>query len=172
MTSSQTPPWPLAPDTSGASVQEQFFPAMTCFGCGPANLKGLRLRSYASEDATYAQFTPWPEHDNGLGFLNGGIICTVMDCHSATPMILHAQRLGTDDPQGMLPYVTAGLEVAYLRPTPLDSPLEVWARVATAEEAAIRVEVELMSAGKVRAVGTAVWKRWRPRPDSDSATSY
>jgi acyl-coenzyme A thioesterase PaaI-like protein len=145
------------------SLQEQFFPTMACFGCGPANPKGLRIRSFAGDGGTFARFTPWPEHDNGLGFLNGGIICTLMDCHSATPMMLEAQRLGTAGDAGMLPYVTAGLEVKYLRPTPLDEELQLWAQLADGDESAMTVSVELSAQGKVRAVGRALWKPWRPR---------
>ena len=65
------------------SIQERLVPELTCFGCGPANERGLRLRSHPSDDGVVATFTPWPEHDNGLGYLNGGIISTVLDCHSA-----------------------------------------------------------------------------------------
>ncbi|MDQ1248769.1 MAG: hypothetical protein QG597_3142 [Actinomycetota bacterium] len=148
----------------GESLQERFFPGMTCFGCGPANTKGLRLRSFESDGGTVADFAPWPEHDNGLGYLNGGIICTVMDCHSATPMMLEAQRLGLIGEAGLLPFVTAGLEVRYLRPTSLAAPLQAWAAVREIDDTGITVEVELTSEGKVRAVGTALWKRWRPRP--------
>lgn len=153
---SRTPPTPL-------SLQEQLLPSMTCFGCGPANPKGLRIRSFAGDGGTFARFTPWPEHDNGLGFLNGGIICTLMDCHSATPMMLEAQRLGTAGDAGILPYVTAGLEVKYLRPTPLDEELQLWAQLDGGDESAMTVTVELAAQGKVRAVGQALWKPWRPR---------
>ena len=148
---------------SEESLQERFWPTMTCFGCGPANVKGLQLRSFAAADGTVAEFQPWPEHDNGLGFLNGGIICTVLDCHSATPMMLEAQRLGLIGDTGMLPYVTAGLEVRYLRPTPLQEPLHLFAAVREVGESAITVAVELSHGGKVRAAATAQWKRWRPR---------
>lgn len=145
------------------SLQERFWPGMMCFGCGPANPKGLRLRSHAADGGTVAEFLPWPEHDNGLGFLNGGIICTVMDCHSATPMMLEAQRLGLIGDTGMLPFVTAGLEVRYLRPTPLDEPSHLWAAVRDVDGSAITVDVELSQGGKVRAAAAAQWKRWRPR---------
>lgn len=145
------------------SIQERFFAGMTCFGCGPANDKGLRLRSYPSPDGTVATFTPWPEHDNGLGFLNGGIICTVLDCHSATPMILEAERLGLAGSVMSLPYVTAGLDVRYLRPTPLNVPSELRARIVAGDESAMTVEAELSCDGKVRAVAVAVWKRWTAR---------
>ena len=74
------------------SIQERLFPTLRCFGCGPANPKGLRLRSYPAEGSVVAVFTPWPEHDNGLGYLNGGIIATVLDCHSAAVVLLEAER--------------------------------------------------------------------------------
>ena len=145
------------------SLQERFFPDMTCFGCGPANAKGLRLRSFPAEMGTVADFVPWPEHDNGLGFLNGGIICTVLDCHSATPMLLEAQGLGLTDSGVPLPFVTSGLTVQYLRPTPLAGPTRLLAHVAEAGEAQMEVEVELWADGKLRVQGVATWKRWRPR---------
>ena len=148
----------------GESIQEHFLPEMTCFGCGPANPKGLQLRSFPGDGRTVAEFTPWPEHDNGLGFLNGGIICTVLDCHSATPMILESARLGVAGEAGVLPFVTAGLEVRYLRPTPLMETSQLHAAVLTSDESAITVEVELVCEGKTRVAGTALWKRWRPRP--------
>ncbi len=145
------------------SIQERFFPDLTCFGCGPANPRGLRLRSYPADVGTIADFTPWPEHDNGLGFLNGGIICTVLDCHSATPMLLEALRLGFISEEAPLPYVTAGLDVRYLRPVPLREPSQLRAVVTTADAAAITVSVELRCDGKTRAAATAVWRRWKPR---------
>ena len=62
-----------------------------------------------------------------------------------------------------LPYVTAGLNVRFLRPSPLTSEVELTAHVDQATEAEIRCEVELAWEGKTRAAATAVWKRWRPR---------
>ena len=74
-------------------------------------------------DGVTASFTPWPEHDNGLGYLNGGIIGTVLDCHSAAAVMLEAERSGWPPlPGADLSYVTAGLDVRYLRPAPLHDP--------------------------------------------------
>ena len=141
---------------------------MTCFGCGPANPKGLRLKSFRTDDGvTVASFTPWPEHDNGLGYLNGGIISTVLDCHSAAVVIDEAVQHGwaAAGPDGEvgLQYVTAGLDVRYLRPTPLRETLELRARLVTADEAAMTVAAEIVWDGKPRASVEALWKRWRPR---------
>ena len=153
---------------SGLSVQERLYPNLPCFGCGPGNAKGLQLRSYpvgdGSSDGVTASFTPWPEHDNGLGYLNGGIIGTVLDCHSAAAVMLEAERQGWPPlPGADLAYVTAGLDVRYLRPAPLLETVELHAVVTEVDEPQMTVAVELRFDGKVRAEATAVWKRWRPR---------
>ena len=83
------------------SIQERLFPTLRCFGCGPANPKGLRLRSFPAEGWVVARFAPWPEHDNGLGYLNGGIIATVLDCHSAAVVLLEAERNNWTAPVGV-----------------------------------------------------------------------
>lgn len=146
------------------SIQERLVPQLTCFGCGPANERGLRLRSSAGDDGVVASFTPWPEHDNGLGYLNGGIISTLLDCHSAAAVLHEADVRGWGAlPGAALPYVTAGLDVRYLRPAPLTEPVSLLAVVTEADEAQMTVDVQLRWDGKPRATGVAVWKRWRPR---------
>ncbi|MCA0328942.1 MAG: PaaI family thioesterase [Actinobacteria bacterium] len=147
------------------SIQQRFFPELTCFGCGPANPRGLRISSYPDDDGdgTTASFVPWPEHDNGLGYLNGGIIATLLDCHSATPVLMESERLGLMQPSDALAYVTAGIDVRYLRPTPLEGPLTVRARLASASEDVMAVDAEIWADGKLRATGASTWKRWRPR---------
>ena len=153
------------PEAGPESLQERYFPGMRCFGCGPANEKGLRLRSHARGDGTVtALFTPWPEHDNGLGFLNGGIIATVLDCHSAAAVTHEAFTRGWPPlPGASLPYVTAGLDVQYLRPAPLTGIVELFAEVTEADESRMTAHAWLEWDGKPRAEVTALWKRWRPR---------
>jgi len=146
------------------SIQDRYFAELRCFGCGPKNVKGLRLRSFPAEDQTVrARFVPWPEHDNGIGFLNGGIIATLLDCHSAAAVAVRSEQLGLP-PNGLLHYVTAGLNVRYLRPAPLREAVDLVARIGSADENEMRVEVELWWEAKPRAAAQATWKRWRPRP--------
>jgi acyl-coenzyme A thioesterase PaaI-like protein len=146
------------------SVQDRLFPTFTCFGCGPANAAGLRLKSYAEGDLVTATFVPWQAHDNGFGTVNGGIISTVLDCHSAAAVFTEADRRGWVGEDGLpLPWVTAGLDVRFLRPTPLAGPLLLTGSVTDATEGEMTAAVELAADGKVRATGVAVWKRLRPR---------
>lgn len=150
--------------TTDESLQDRYFPGMACFGCGPANERGLRLKSYPLEDAVVAEFLPWPEHDNGLGYLNGGIIATLLDCHSAAAVTHTAYERGWGPLAGAsLPFVTAGLDTRYLRPAPLDQAVRLVAEVETASEPEIVARVRLEWDGKPRAEATAVWRRWRPR---------
>jgi acyl-coenzyme A thioesterase PaaI-like protein len=149
---------------SDLSIQDRFFPTFTCFGCGPANPAGLRLKSYAEGDGVTATFVPWAEHGNGFGSVNGGILSTVLDCHSAAAVFSEAERRGWVGEDGLpLPWVTAGLDVRFLRPAPLAGPLLLTGSVTAATEAEMTAAVELAAEGKVRATGLAVWKRFRPR---------
>ncbi|WP_242679873.1 PaaI family thioesterase [Nocardioides sp. IC4_145] len=147
-------------------MQDRYFPELPCFGCGPSNQDGLRLKSFAADDGlVVARFTPWPQHNNGLGYLNGGIIATVLDCHAAAAVTHEAHLRGWPPlPGAPLPYVTAGLDVRYLRPTPLDRTIALWARVTEASEPEMTVEVGIEWDGKERSRAEAHWKRWRPRP--------
>lgn len=166
-----------------ASLQDRYFPDLPCFGCGPANTEGLQLKSYVSADArakgdsavsasgaedseieVIAEFVGLPRHDNGLGYLNGGIIATVLDCHSAAAVTHEAYTRGWPPlPGAALPYVTAGLDVTYLRPAPLGEPVTLRARITAASEAEIVAKVWMEWEEKVRSRADAVWKRWRPR---------
>jgi acyl-coenzyme A thioesterase PaaI-like protein len=147
------------------SLQDVYFPELPCFGCGPANERGLQLKSYVADDGLVrAEFKPWREHDNGLGYLNGGIIATVLDCHSAAAVTHAAYENGWPPlPGADLPYVTAGLDVRYLRPAPLDAVVTLIGEILDASESEMTARVRLEWDGKDRATGTALWKRWRPR---------
>lgn len=152
------------------SIQESLYPTLTCFGCGHANPKGFHLRSYvkdadSSPKTVVASFTPRPEHDNGFGFLNGGIITTILDCHTAAAVLLEAHDRGWKAPDGApIPFITAGFDVRFLRPTPLGPTVELRGKIVSAEEDVVIVLGELVFEAKVRATMQATWKRFRPRP--------
>lgn len=155
-----------APDApAGSSIQERLYPDITCFGCGHANPKGLHLRSYPRADGSVvAAFTTWPEHDNGFGFVNGGIIATLLDCHSGAAVFHAANDVGLQRAIGdPLLYVTAGLDVRYLRPTPMGEELRLQARVLEQDEDRMVIDVGLWWDGKPRATAVADWRRWRSR---------
>jgi len=130
------------------SLQEQYAPANMCFGCGPANEKGLRLRSFEEGDTLVCDFTPEPHHCAFAGMLNGGICGTLLDCHSNWAAAVHLmKKAGAKE----LPCtVTAEFAVKLKRPTPI-GPLRVVARVVESTDDRATVEAEIIAGGKVTA---------------------
>lgn len=146
------------------SIQESMYPEITCFGCGHANPDGFHLRSYRHDDLTVARFTSGPEHDNGFGFLNGGIITTVLDCHTAAVVMWEADARGWEAAPGApVPFITSGIDVRFLRPAPLAREVELTAHAEQITEDEIVVAAEMLAEEKVRATARATWKRFRPR---------
>src|SRR4028119_1149232 len=129
------------------SLQERYAPQMSCFGCGPANKLGLRIRSIPRGDEVVCEWQPQAHHEAFPGMLNGGIIGSLIDCHANWTAAWHLmQRAGLDSPPCT---VTAEYSVKLLRPTPTDAPVQLTARVLEAGEDRAVVEVELGAAGKV-----------------------
>jgi len=152
------------PTSDRLSIQESLYPELTCFGCGHGNPKGFHLRSYRDGELTVAEFTPRPEHDNGFGFVNGGIISTLLDCHGAAAVMWEAaERDWWAESGAPVPFITAGFDVRFLRPTPLGPTVRLTASPLSVDETEIVVGSELEVDGKPRATMTATWRRFRPR---------
>lgn len=103
-----------------------------CFGCGSLNSDGLHIRSYWSRDEAVCTWRPGHAHMAGpQGILNGGIIATIIDCHSVCTAIADAyRRQGRSlDSEPLIWYATGTLQVTYLRPTPIDAEVTLRARV-------------------------------------------
>ena len=111
---------------TNASLQDRHAPQNRCFGCGPANLRGLRIKSYpegeAADSPVVARFSPEVHHEAFDGVLNGGIIGTLLDCHSNWTAIWHLMR--RDDRDDTPCTVTAEFHVRLKRPTPTDKPVD------------------------------------------------
>jgi len=112
------------------SLQERYFARGGCFGCGPANRQGLRIKSYPEGEELVARWTPRPHHEAFPGVLNGGIIGALLDCHANWTAAWHLmQRSGVHRPPCT---VTAEFSVKLLRPTPSTQELTLRARVVEA----------------------------------------
>lgn len=136
---------------SDRCLQETYAPHNACFGCGPANEQGLRVRSFAPAGGgggdVVAEWIPEPHHEAFPGVLNGGIIGSLLDCHcNWTAAWYLMQRTGADGPPCT---VTADYAIKLLRPTPTDGPVQLRARVVEASDDRAVVEGELIAGGKV-----------------------
>ena len=140
------------PAAADPCIQERYAPHNHCFGCGPANSQGLRLRSFPADDNAdelVCTWTPEPYHEAFENVLNGGIVGTLLDCHSNWTAAWHLMRRdGLDKPPCT---VTAEFHVRMRHPTPSREPVELRARVVEASGPKVKVTAELTSGGRVTA---------------------
>ncbi len=128
-----------------------------CYGCGRLNEQGHQIKSYWAGEETVAHFTPKPYHIAVPGFVYGGLLASLIDCHStgtgaAAMYRAEGREMGTDPP---FRFVTASLKVDYLRPTPMGVALEVRARVREVSGRKVIVDSTVSAAGVVCAKGEA-----------------
>jgi acyl-coenzyme A thioesterase PaaI-like protein len=132
------------------SLQETYAPDSVCFGCGPKNALGLRIRSFAESDAACTcVWRPEAHHLAFPGVLNGGICSAILDCHANWTAAWHLMRAG-----GLAAppcTVTAELAVKLRRPTPLDQELRLRASVVTAATDRVTVDATVEAGGVVTA---------------------
>ena len=131
------------------SLQDQYAPHNECFGCGPANAKGLRIKTFVEGNETVATWQPEPHHHAFANILNGGIIGALLDCHSNWTAAYHLMKAqGADSPPCT---VTADFHVTLKRPTPMTGPVQLRAKVASLEGDRAVIDATLEAGGKITA---------------------
>ncbi len=145
-------------EASPLSLQERFAPNGRCFGCGPTNERGLRIRSFATEDSQDARlvcdWTPEKHHEAFENVVNGGILGALLDCHMNWMTVFYLlKRNGLDYAPCC---VTADFTVVLKRPTPL-GPLRLEARVVSSVADRATIEATVTAAGKVTALGSGTF---------------
>ncbi|QQS40728.1 MAG: PaaI family thioesterase [Acidobacteriota bacterium] len=137
------------------SIQETYAPESICFGCGPANEKGLKIRSFEIDGEYVAEWRAEKHHEAFPGMLNGGIIGSLLDCHSNWAAAHYMmKRDGADSPPCT---VTASYSIKLLRPTPSDAVINLRAKVVESEGKRATVEAELIANDEVCATCTGVF---------------
>ena len=150
------------------SLQKTYAPRSICFGCGPANPRGLHVESHPDGDSLVAVFQPEKDHEAFAGYVSGGIIGTLLDCHSNWTAAWTLMRAaGADTPRFT---VTAEYHVRLLRPAPSDGPLRLRARAVEVKTDRAVVEATLEAGGKLCATcrgtfvavqrGHPAYQRW------------
>ena len=129
-----------------------------CYGCGRLNAHGLHVRTVWDGDETVALFTPRAEHMALPGFVYGGLLASLIDCHGIGTAAAAAERAeGRQIGEAASPrFVTASLRVEYLKPTPLGPELELRAHVTLSGERKAVVAVTVSALGAITARGEVV----------------
>ena len=106
--------------------------AAICYGCGRNNAHGHHIQTCWNGEEGVARFTPEAYHTAFPGFVYGGLLASLIDCHSMGTAIAHAYQREDRQPgsEPEITYVTGSLNIRYLRPTPIGVELEIRARVS------------------------------------------
>ena len=136
-----------------------------CYGCGRLNAEGLHLRTVWDGEETVARFTPRPEHMAMPGFVYGGLIASLIDCHAMGTASAAAERAaGRAIGEAASPrFVTASLKVDFLKPTPLGPELQIRGRIIERSERKAIISATVTAGGVVTAKGEIVAVR---RPET------
>jgi acyl-coenzyme A thioesterase PaaI-like protein len=142
-----------------------------CYGCGRLNPHGHHIRTHWEGEETVTRFTPEAFHTAIPGYVYGGLIASLIDCHStgsaaAAAFRAEGRAMGTDPP---LRFVTASLKIEYLRPTPLGVMLEIRGTVVEASARKVVVHSTLRASGELCARGEVVAVRMPEHMLRDSA---
>jgi acyl-coenzyme A thioesterase PaaI-like protein len=129
-----------------------------CYGCGRLNEHGHQIKSFWDGDETICYFTPKEYHTAIPGYVYGGLIASLIDCHGTGTAALAAYRNENREP-GTLPpfrFVTASLQVDYLKPTPLGVELELRGKIIEIKGKKVISEISVFANGDVTAKGKVV----------------
>lgn len=129
-----------------------------CYGCGRLNTHGHQIKSYWQGEEAVCIFTPKEFHISIPGYVYGGLIASLIDCHSTgtAAAAMYREQGREMDSEPPLRFLTASLKVDYLRPTPLGVQLEVRARAVEIKNRKVVVQSSLLANGEVCARGEVV----------------
>jgi acyl-coenzyme A thioesterase PaaI-like protein len=141
------------------AFQDYYPPELSyCYGCGRLNERGLQIKSHWDGEETVATFTPRPYHIAIPGYVYGGLLASLIDCHGTGTAAAAAYRAENRDMDSDPPlrFVTASLKVEYLKPTPLGTPLEVRGRVKEVKGRKVVVDATISAAGELCVRGEVI----------------
>lgn len=139
---------------------QDFYPENVahCYGCGRLNEHGHQIRTVWDGEETVTRFQPKPEHTAIPGFVYGGLIASLIDCHG-TGTAAAAMYRAENRPMDSMPpfrFVTGSLLVSFLKPTPLGPELEIRGKVKEIKGRKVVVEATVFAAGIATARGEIV----------------
>ena len=129
-----------------------------CYGCGRLNEHGHQIKSYWAGEESVCHFTPAPHHIAVPGYVYGGMLASLIDCHGTGTAAAAAYSAEGRDmaSQPPLRFLTASLRVEYVKPTPLGVTLEIRGKVKEAKGRKVVIEEWIVANGVVTVRGELV----------------
>ena len=129
-----------------------------CYGCGRLNEHGHQIKSYWEGVETVCRFSPKPDHIAIPGYVYGGLIASLIDCHGTGTAAAAAYKAENRpmDSQPPIRFLTGTLQVKYLKPTPLGPPLELRCKIQEVKGRKVVVDITVSVEGQVTAEGQVI----------------
>ena len=129
-----------------------------CYGCGQHNAHGHQIKTYWEGEVTVTRYKPEPYHTSVPGYAYGGLIASLIDCHSTGTAAAAMYRTDGREMDTLPPFrfVTGSLHVDFLKPTPLTDQIEIRGRVKEIKGRKVIVETTVIVNGIVTARGEVV----------------
>ena len=138
--------------TKRSKAVQDYYPedVAHCYGCGRLNDDGIQLKTVWEGDDTVSRYTPRSYHTAIPGYVYGGLIAYLLDCHGTGGAAAAAlRREGREIGDGEAPrFVTASLHVDFLKPTPLGPELVVRGKIIEVTDRKVVLD-ETLSADEV-----------------------
>ena len=141
------------------AIQDYYPPDLShCYGCGRLNEHGYQIKTRWQGEETVAIFEPRSYHISIPGYVYGGLLASLIDCHGTGTAAAAAYRAGNREPGSEPPlrFVTAALRVDYLKPTPLGTPLEIRGRILEIKGRKVTVSATISARGEVCVRGEVI----------------
>ena len=142
------------------AIQDTYKPETAiCYGCGISNPDGLHIKTYWDGEFGICNFTPWDAHTAFPGVVYGGLIASLIDCHSiGTAIAAFYDRAGRtpEDDGEVITCVTGKLEISYLKPTPHGQPLTLRAYAQTMTDKKAVIVCEVLAGDEITATGNTI----------------
>lgn len=146
-----------------AKAFQEYYPSELshCYGCGTENPNGLQLKSYWDGEESIAHYIPKDYHIAVPGFVYGGLLASLIDCHgtgtaAASIYKKENREMSTNPP---VRFMTAQLNVKYLRPTPLGVELELRGKITESKGARVTIIIQVFAKGKLVVKGEVIASR-------------
>ena len=126
-----------------------------CYGCGRLNDEGYHLKTYLEGEITVSKFIPKDYHIAVEGFVYGGLLASLIDCHgTGSASIFYARESGLEIKMGNAPrFVTGNLNVNYIKPTPLQKELKIVGKLIEITNRKVITKIDVIVEGVITVTG-------------------
>ncbi len=129
-----------------------------CYGCGKLNEYGYQIKTFWDGEETLTTFTPKPYHTAVPGFVYGGLLASLIDCHAtgSAAGAMYRKENREMDTEPAFRFLTGTMNVKYLKPTPIDCTLQIRGRISSIEGKKVTVSVDVIANGIITVQGEVV----------------